>query len=359
MGQAHTHHLLSFSGGKDSLASLCKAVERRDRTGQDFRVLVANTKNENPITEDYWTKIEALLGISFEYVEANFSAEFAFRRRQIDVEWSKEKRRKKHSTECNDRREQLGFVKAWRERCDCPVRISLPVHPDIIGRAKELLAPTGNAFLDLCMLKGRFPSRMAQFCTERLKLEPINKVVHPLLDAGDNVVSWIGERAEESDRRAKKPPIERIRWPSGSSLTLYRPLFYWTAAECFAIAKRHGIPPNPLYMMGFSRVGCMPCINEDKEGIAQIVARFPEIIDRIREWEIIVALVSRRGEATFFPAPSVLGDPEDYTRAQIDKVVAWSKTTRGGRQFDLMQALWRTQAEQDGLICESRYGLCE
>lgn len=36
-------------------------------------------------------------------------------------------------------------------------------------RALAELRPTGIAMLDLCMLKGRFPSRKALFCTERLK----------------------------------------------------------------------------------------------------------------------------------------------------------------------------------------------
>ena len=111
--------------------------------------------------------------------------------------------------------------------------------------------------------------------------------------------------------------------------------------------------------MGFRSVGCQPSINCRKSEIAQAAKRFPEVIDRIREWEAIVALVSRRGDATFFPAPMVPGDSDNFKRAAIDKAVAWSATTRGGKQFDLMQALARAEAEEVGLMCESAYGLCE
>jgi hypothetical protein len=42
-------------------------------------------------------------------------------------------------------------------------------------RAAEALRPSGNPFLDLCLWKGRFPSRMTQFCTQFLKTEPLTE----------------------------------------------------------------------------------------------------------------------------------------------------------------------------------------
>jgi 3'-phosphoadenosine 5'-phosphosulfate sulfotransferase (PAPS reductase)/FAD synthetase len=213
------------------------------------------------------------------------------------------------------------------------------------------------------MLKGRFPSRTTQFCTERLKLEPINAVTHPILDSGTSIVSWIGERAEESPKRAAKPMLERLRWKeAGSSLILYRPVHKWTAADVFALAKYHGIKPNPLYLMGMGRVGCLPCINAGKNEISQITTRFPEIIARLREWEMIVSLVSRRGASTFFHSfdnMTLLSTEEIFAASCIDATVEWAKTTRGGQQFDLMQALAATIYEEDGAMCESAYGLCE
>ncbi len=62
---------------------------------------------------------------------------------------------------------------------------------------------------------------------------------------------------------------------------------------------------------------------------------------------------------TFFPAGVVPGDDDDTTRASIRKAVAWSKTTRGGMQFDLMMEIEALQAQEEGWLCESAYGLCE
>lgn len=373
-----TEHFCSISGGADSLATALLAIERAEKRCTKLRFLNADLgANESQITHDYIGYLETQLGIRIERVRASFDAEFTARRETIQHHWSREKRRKEHTAECKERRRAVieananpfapdGDWAAWRAACDCRVRVSPPVPQEIIDRAKALLVPTGEPFLDLCMLKGRFPSRTAQFCTERLKLEPINAITHPILEAGGRVVSWIGEMAEESPRRAKKPQMQRIRWPGNGQLVLYRPILRWTKADNFALAKKHGVKPNPLYLMGFNRVGCLPCINCGKGEISQIDQRFPEIIARLREWEQIVASVSRRGNATFFAACDVIPGgiahiaPDTVTDvAGIDAAVEWAKTTRGGKQFDLLQRLARDKADADGAMCESAYGLCE
>lgn len=357
---ARTIHFASLSGGIDSLAATLVAIERAAKRSMDLRLFNADLGgNENPITHEYIGYLEQALGMPILRKRADFTEALAQRRAHIDHHWSKEKRTKKHTAECKARRETMlksagRDWKAWRSKCDCPVRISPPVEPELIERAKAMLHPTGEPFLDLCLLKGRFPSRMAQFCTEELKLAPFNAVVHPLLEAGHNVVSWIGERADESEARAKKPPIQRIRWPrSGGDLVLYRPIHKWKKAECFALAKRHGVLPNKLYQMGMGRVGCF-CINSSKQEIAQTAKRFPEVIERITEWQRLVGMVSRHQSATFFS-----GTESDPLAGDIHRMVDWAQTTRGGRQYDLLQALSRAQAEQEWAMCESAYGLCE
>jgi 3'-phosphoadenosine 5'-phosphosulfate sulfotransferase (PAPS reductase)/FAD synthetase len=360
MGQ----HIASISGGADSLAAALLAIERAEKRGMNLRFLNADLgANESPITHEYIGYLEQALGIVIERVRADFSAEFATRRETIQHHWSREKRRKEHTSDCKARKfaaddddlnpaDRRDAMKAWRAACDCKVRVSPPVAQEIIDRTKSLLFPTGEPFLDLCMLKSRFPSRTAQFCTERLKLEPINRIVHPMLEAGQHVISWIGEMAEESPRRAAKPPIQRIRWQGGGQLTLYRPIHKWTKLDNFRLAAKHGVKPNALYQMGMGRVGCF-CINQGKGEIAQWDQRFPEVINRIREWGFMVAQVSRRQSATFF-APLFNSEPNS-----IDEVVQWAKTSRGGKQFDLLQRIARDQADQEGAMCESAYGLCE
>jgi 3'-phosphoadenosine 5'-phosphosulfate sulfotransferase (PAPS reductase)/FAD synthetase len=51
---------------------------------------------------------------------------------------------------------------------------------------------------------------------------------------------------------------------------------------------------NPLYFLGMSRVGCMPCINCRKDELLEISKRFPKYIDIKREWESLVSMASKR-----------------------------------------------------------------
>jgi 3'-phosphoadenosine 5'-phosphosulfate sulfotransferase (PAPS reductase)/FAD synthetase len=119
----------------------------------------------------------------------------------------------------------------------------------------------------------------------------------------------------------------------------------------FDYHRKHGIEPNPLYMQGMGRVGCMPCINARKDEVLEISKRFPQHIERIAEWELIVGRVSKRENATFFPAP---GDNEwAFERGNIREIVRWSQTSRGLRNFDMFRV------HDESPMCASAYGLCE
>lgn len=154
-------------------------------------------------------------------------------------------------------------------------------------------------------------------------------------------------RAAESKRRAGYNIDQRaaVHRTNGAELWLYNPLLHWSVDDVFAIHRRHGIDPNPLYKMGMNRVGCMPCINCRKGELLEIAKRFPEHIDKIREWEAIVGMVSKRGRSTFFV-------DDDGSLPGIDEVVQWAHTSHGGRQLD-----WINGLPSEG--CMSAYGLCE
>ncbi|MFN8682570.1 phosphoadenosine phosphosulfate reductase family protein [Paracoccus sp. P2] len=377
-------HFVSLSGGTDSQAVLCLMVERIERRGLAAfgnrvpRVLFADTGHENPITLDHvaWLDgwLRQRLGLRIETVSANDvpgltdAAAFARKRAMLRAEWSKEKRRTRHKAACNQRRIawKAGTITkaAWLSQCDCPIMVSSPVPDHLIDRALALLHPTGIPFLDAAMLHGRFPSTKTRFCTGDTKLAPLMHRKRPLLNAGISVVDWIGERADESPVRAKKPPIQSMRHPPGARNVLYRPIFRWTAAEVFSISDRHGLRHNPLYRMGMSRVGCSACIMVRKRELRLWAMRFPAKVARVRAWERLVGLVSRRTAAlgtpaSLLPAPTVPGDPADHGRATIDKAIDWSRTGRGGRNYDLLIELERREAEDGGLLCDSEYGLCE
>lgn len=365
----NVQHIIPISGGKDSSAVACLAVERFERRAfgnlKPRFVHCDVGANEHQITIDHiaylsdW--LQSKTGSPIEIIRADFSQEFEYRRENIRSEWSREKTLRRHSEECKRLTKRMNSAERKRHRmqCDC-LRIHLPaLGEDLIEQAITLLHPTGDPFVDLTLLKGRFPSSQARFCTDRLKLEPMRNLKQKIWDEGLNTIEWLGERAAESPARAKKPPLQRIRQVCGASSVIYRPIHQWSADDVFAIADRHGLKHNPLYRMGAKRVGCWPCIMSGKDQVVNIANRTPEHIDRLRKWEKLVSRVSRRQAASFFSSTNVPGGDRDWSLGEIDKIVEWARTSRGGRQFDLLRSAENWQADKDGLLCDSAYGLCE
>lgn len=189
----------------------------------------------------------------------------------------------------------------------------------------------------MCEIKGRAPSRRAQFCTEKLKLVPQKRwCLEHLVDV--EFERYTGVRRQESDKRRNTPPRE---WDTYFDCYVNHSIFDWKKEMCFEYVGQHGEDFNPLYLMGFGRVGCAPCINSGKDDILLWLKRRPEMIEKIRRFE------AKLGKTYF--APCVPGMEMNF----IDDVLRWAETDHGGRQTNLLKVLNEHSA------CESKYGLCE
>lgn len=306
-------NIVSVSGGKDSTATLLVALERDT---QNLQAVFADTGNEHDETYRYVEYLASATGVAIQCVKADF--------------WQQIERKRQFVTT------------KWPER---------GVPQSHIDAALSVLHPTGNPFLDLCIWKGRFPSTKARFCTEELKVLPIQEQIYwPLLrNTESRILSWQGIRWDESQARSQCTELEGIE-PDAQRVFAYRPILSWSAADVFAMHDKHGIKPNPLYKQGMGRVGCMPCINCRKDELSQIALRFPDVIERLRKWETIVSKAAKQQSGTFFSAS---GNDVDYTTHGIDYAVEWSKTSRGGRQYDIIKSI------EEPSQCSSIYGLCE
>lgn len=313
--------VVSVSGGKDSTATLLVALERLPK--EQIRAVIADTGNEHPLTYEYVKYLEKTLDIPIHMVREDFTEWWWQRRDYVRDHWP-----------------IPSIKKGWPEG----------VPADIIARVLKVFekGPTGNPYLDLCIIKQRFPSRKAQFCTDFLKKQPLNRYINDLVVKHGQVESWQGVRANESESRSKLPERETFK-ESGEVFDIYRPILKWTVEQVFEQHKKHGIDPNPLYKLGMNRVGCMPCINVSKDELLEISKRFPDQIDRISEWEAIVSDASKRGLSTFIPSPEDRGDGKVHN---IYERVQWARTERGGKNLSLFRDLPPES-------CSSRYGLCE
>lgn len=176
-------------------------------------------------------------------------------------------------------------------------------HPSTYDYVREQLEPRvgpirwlrsqRGGMVDLVKHKAMFPSRVMRWCTQELKISPAQAyfkeaIEHELASESPRwLLNVTGIRADESANRSKMPEWEQWGADQRGELPVivWRPILRWSEQDVIDIHKRHGLPPNPLYLLGASRVGCWPCIHARKKEIALIGKIDPQRIDTIRELE--------------------------------------------------------------------------
>jgi 3'-phosphoadenosine 5'-phosphosulfate sulfotransferase (PAPS reductase)/FAD synthetase len=262
----------SISGGKDSTAMALHLLEQ-GYTQNDFVRIFFDTGWEHKTTYDYLDYLETQIG--------------PIQRFKLNVEVNPE-----YKTSINKIENMLGFE---------------------------------SPFVRLIYKKGIFPNGRIKYCTDLLKLK-LAKQYYDLLDC--DFVNLVGVRAEESKKRAQYD-----EWEYNNRFDCYthRPLLRWDEKQVIDIHKRFNIMPNPLYLHGWDRVGCYPCIYSNKTEVGKIENARVEII-RIIENDL---------HATFFKRNGI--------NFNIDDTIRWAKTSHGGKQFMLFDVQTPT--------CE-KWGLC-
>ena len=143
-----------------------------------------------------------------------------------------------------------------------------------------------------------------------------------------------------------------INYTNTFSVDVLRPIIKWSATDVFSYIFDYGLKPNPLYFEGFSRVGCFPCVMCRHDEVRQLMDLYPERIDEIRELEI-------KSNSTFFPPDYI---PRKFcTKFCISKKTG--KYTYAPTIDDVLKYLLddpnqvRLFSKQKG--CVSVYNICE
>jgi len=268
-------YLVSYSGGKDSTATLLWAYENLPT--KDINVAFCDTGWETKTTYDY-----------IDYIE----------------DWCKTK--------------EINFY-----------RIIPPMQ-----------------FEKLILYKKTFPRHGMRYCTQLLKIKHFFTFLQQLRDVcKQDVVVLVGERADESPSRAQKSIVEFNDYHQS---LLIRPIFYWDVNQVFDMHKKHNVKHNEMYDLGFTRVGCSPCIFANKNDIKLLVKHFPEQVDKIRKMEEILS--SLGCQKTFFNINKI----GKNRVADIDTIVKWAT---GGYTISVDEIL---EEQYDENTCKASYGiLCE
>jgi len=261
--------IVSMSGGKDSTAMALNLLEKGYSASEFDRVFV-DTGWEHSSTYEYLDYLEEKIG------------------------------------------------KITRLRAEIPIRDE---DREKISRIESLLG-FESPMVRLIYKNRMFPSGARKWCTPLLKIEPLKTYFKNL---EEDAVNLVGIRREESPRRANY-----LEWEYNEGFECYthRPIIDWSEQEVIDIHHRNNVLPNNLYIKGFSRVGCYPCIYTKKKEISLLTDKCIDII-RIMEEDL--------GNTFFKVAP-------------IDDMLLWSKTSHGGKQFQLLNL--------NPPSCE-KWGLCD
>jgi len=201
-----------------------------------------------------------------------------------------------------------------------------------------------DGFEDMCIKRKGFPSRIGRFCTEELKIFPAKKFIESYKKQGFNVVNVVGVRASESkSQKLKKPVIKngvvwwitskrdcenmykssflgvlpkskkkaRSFYKKENAVTTFQPIVYWGEREVYEFNIKCRTKNNPLYAQGFTRVGCMPCINANTIELSLLK---PSTIQRIDNLEKAVQATTTNTRPVFFHKGGELKSFKEYRK---------------------------------------------
>lgn len=136
------------------------------------------------------------------------------------------------------------MMETVRERYGIAVKI---IFPDTEETARMTTAHGPNLF--------RTDADLRLLCCRIRKVRPLTKAM-----AGFDA-TLVGLRREQSETRAG---LQQVDWHEAPAKIA--PLAGWSAAEVARYTALHGVPEHPLYLKGYSSIGCNPCTRAVQAG---------------------------------------------------------------------------------------------
>lgn len=248
--------IVSFSGGKDSLACVLDLLERGVPKSkiQLWHQRIDGSEADGsfmdwPVTEAYCSAVAQALGVRilWQWKDGGFKGEML---------------REDALTRGMYFETQQGEVKY--------------VEPSARGKKAT---------------RRRFPQVSAdlsvRWCSAYLKIDVATRAINNDPDLkGKKILFITGERREESANRARYPEVEAHKSNTRSRVVhQWRSVIDWSEGQVWDIVKRWKINPHPCYHLGFGRCSCMSCIFGDKDQWATIRALDPERFNAILGYE--------------------------------------------------------------------------
>ena len=169
-------------------------------------------------------------------------------------------------------------------------------HPDAIF---QIAKNDEQNFYDVCEDIGP-PARMMRWCCSMFKTGPITRVINSLYRS-QQILTFYGIRKSESVSRSKYNRIE----DSADAVkiqqqTVASPIFFWKDIDIWLYLIAENVDFNDAYRLGYDRVGCWCCPNNNQR--AQFLSKI-HMPEQSKKWrEFLIGFAKKIGKP----------DPETY-----------------------------------------------
>ena len=179
-------------------------------------------------------------------------------------------------------------------------------HPQAIF---EIAKNDEQKFYDVCEDIGP-PARMMRWCCSMFKTGPITRVINGFY-RNQQILTFYGIRKSESVSRSKYNRIEdNAESVKIQQQTVASPIFFWKDIDVWLYLLAEKVDFNDAYRLGYDRVGCWCCPNNNQR--AQFLSRI-YMPERSKEWRsFLISFAEKIGK----PDPEVYVDSGKWKARQ-------------------------------------------
>lgn len=166
-----------------------------------------------------------------------------------------------------------------------------------------------QAFYDVCEDIGP-PARMMRWCCSMFKTGPITRVINSMYRS-QQILTFYGIRKSESVSRSKYNRIEDdAESVKIQQQTVASPIFFWKDIDIWLYMLAEEVDFNAAYRLGYDRVGCWCCPNNNQR--AQFLSRI-YLPEKSKKWhDFLVDFAKKIGK----PDPEVYVDSGKWKARQ-------------------------------------------
>lgn len=168
---------------------------------------------------------------------------------------------------------------------------------------------TEQKFIDVCEDIGP-PARMMRWCCSMFKTGPITRVINSMY-RNQQILTFYGIRKSESVSRSKYNRVEDdAESVKIQQQTVASPIFFWKDIDVWLYLLAEKVDFNEAYRLGYDRVGCWCCPNNNQR--AQFLSKI-YMPEKSKAWrEFLVDFAKKIGK----PDPEVYVDEGGWKARQ-------------------------------------------